>query len=344
MARGAVGLDIGTHAVHVAQVKSKRGQPTVVNFGGVTLPEGAVREGEVVDTDTVASAIRQLWSDAGLREKRVNIGVSNQRVVVRQIDLPYMEEAELRSALQFQVQEYIPIPVEDAELDFQKLDEFTGEGGARMLRILLVAAHKDMVANHVQAPQEAGLRPVGVDLNAFAVLRALAPDPESVHGSEMVVDAGAGVTNIIVHEQGLPRFVRILVLGGGDITEAVATAQNVTYEEAEARKMRVDEDDAETARIVEQRAEQFVDEVRGSLDYYLAQSGSAQVSRVLLSGGGSKLAGLEDRLADALRLPVERGHPFDHLPVEGTVYGPEQLREVEPMLTTAIGLALGSLQ
>ncbi|MDQ4131405.1 MAG: type IV pilus assembly protein PilM [Actinomycetota bacterium] len=341
--RGVVGLDVGTHAVHVAHVTMQRGEPTLVNFGGVALPRGAVREGEVIDVDTVAAAVRQLWSDAGIRERRVNLGVSNQRVVVRQVDLPHMDEQELRSALRFQVQEYIPIPVEEAELDFQRLDEFTGEGGARMLRILLVAAHREMIANHVAVATRAGLRPASIDLNGFAALRALVPDPETARGSEMLVDIGAGVTNILVHERGAPRFVRILVLAGDDITEGLMSTLGLSFEDAEATKHQVGlrgEGDPDAARVIEDRAGQFMDEVRGSLDYYLAQTGAAQVNRVILSGGGAKLAGLPDRLTAALRVPVEVGRPLQWLPVRGTVYGPEQLAEVEPVLATAIGLAL----
>lgn len=339
--RGTVGLDIGTGGVQVAEVATSRGQPTLVNFGGVALPRGAVREGEVIDVDAVSAAIRQLMDDAGIGQKKVHIGVANQRVVVRQIDLPYMEERELRESLRFQVQEFIPIPVEDAELDFHPLEEFPGEGDARMLRILLVAAQRDMVVSHVEAASGAGLRPESVDLNSFAVLRALAGEG-ALTGTEMLVDIGAGVTNIVVHEGGIPRFVRILVLGGDEITEALAAGMSVSHEDAEAMKIRTGLRGGDTeGRIIEERAEQFIDEVRGSLDYYQAQSGAGRVGRVLLSGGGAKLAGLESRLADALRLPVELGRPLEHLPVRGTVYGPDQLAEVEPVLTTAIGLALG---
>jgi len=347
MAKVPVGLDIGTSGVHAVQVSSGRGQPTVTNFGGVALPQGAVREGEVTDIDAVAGAIRKLWVDAKISEKAVWLGVSNQRVVVRQIDLPYMEDAELRSALRFSVQEFIPIPVDDAELDYQRLDEFTTDDGARQVRILLVAAHKEMVTAHVQAAVRAGLRPVGVDLNSFAVIRALAPAGSVTEGSEVLVDIGAGVTNIVVHDRGIPRFVRILVLGGGDITEALATGLNLSYEDAEATKLATGIQDATVdpaARIVTDRANQFVDEVRGSLDYYLAQTGATQITRVVLSGGGSKLFGLADRVGAALRLPVALGRPLQSLPVKGSVYGPEQLAEVEPLLATAIGLAVGGAE
>ncbi len=345
MARNVtVGLDIGTHAVYVAELTDTRKGPELTNFGGVGLPQGAVHEGEIADVATVAGAIEQLFDDAGMKEKRVQVGVSNQRVVVRQVDLPYMEEDELASALKFQVQEHIPIPVEEAELDFQKLEELTGEGDTRLIRILLVAADKEMVANHVAAATDGGLRPIGADLNAFAALRAVVPDPESVTETEMLVDIGSGVTNIVVHERGLPRFVRILVLGGGDITEALQTELGMTFEEAEDAKLSAGLDaEGDIGRLIDAGAREFIDEVRGSLDYYLAQAASNPVDRMIVSGGGSKLRGLPAKLEDALRIPVEEAHPLDHLQIGETVYGPDELTEVEPMLTTAIGLALGGL-
>ncbi len=342
-----IGLDIGTRTVHVSEVTASRGQPTVVNFGGLDLPTGSVREGEILDVAAVAAAIRQIVSTSGIKSKRVQLGVANQRVVVRQIDLPWMEEAELRQSLRFQVQEFIPIPVEDAELDFHVLSEFQSDGDTRMLRLLLVAAHKDMVATHIQAAQEAGLRPVGVDLNPFAMLRALATESAIETAGEVLIDIGAGVTNIVVHEGGIPRFVRILVLGGESVTEGLASGLGLTTDDAEMVKKTTGlspTGDEPTRRIIEDQANQFIDEVRSSLDYYQAQTGSARVGRVVLTGGGALLAGLADRLATAIRLPVEIGNPFDRWPVSGVEMTPDQLAQVGPVLTTSVGLALGGVE
>ncbi|HEX9766990.1 MAG TPA: type IV pilus assembly protein PilM [Nitriliruptorales bacterium] len=347
MAKGAIGLDIGTSGVQVSQISVKGGEPTLVNFGGASLPQGAVREGEILDVEAVSAAIKTLLRDAKIKEKRAILGVANQRVVVRQIELPFMEEQELRDSLRFQVQEYIPIPVEDAELDFHILEDFT-EGEARMVRLLLVAAHKDMVASHVAAASQAGLRPTAIDLNSFAVLRALTTEGALAEGAEVLVDVGAGVTNIMVHENGVPKFVRILVLGGADITQAIASGTGVSLEDAEQTKQQLGLQGAGStepaAGIIEERAQAFIDEVRGSLDYYQAQTGSARVARVLLSGGGARLSGLPERLASSLRLPVEVGRPLDRIPVKGTSYSREQLADVEPILTTSIGLALGGVE
>lgn len=335
----AVGLDIGTHSVNMAQISTLDGDPTLTNFGGVILPAGAVREGEVVEVDTVAAAIEQLWLDAGIGERRVHLGLSNRRVVVGQVDVPHAEEAELRSALRSQVQDYSPTPLEEAELDFHPLEQLPGTGE---MRVLFVAAQREMVAKHLIAVRKAGLEPAGVDLNAFAVLRALS---HSTTGTEMLVDIGAEVTNILVHEQGTPRFVRILLLGGSDITDTLAAELSISEDDAEAMKIQLGLRGGEghSTRVIEKRADQLVDEVRDAVHYHLSQGGVGQIGRLVLSGGGSKLAGLRERMSDALLIPVESGHPLARLPVQGTVYRPDQLAEVEPVLTTAVGLALGGL-
>ena len=329
--------------MHLAEVAVGRGAPTITNFGGVALPEGAVREGEIVDSGAVASAIRELVGAAKLKNKKVNLGVANQRVVVRQIDLPWMEDSELRSSLPFQVQEFIPIPVEDAQLDYHVLDEVEGDDGSRTLRILLVAAHKDMLALQMEAAQAAGLKPVGVDLNPFAQLRVLGRERTFADGPEVLVDIGGGVTDIVVHDNGVPTFVRILVLGGDDITDALAAGMSTTHEEADRVKQ---EDptpgDATAARIVDEHARQFVDEVRGSLDYYRTQVASnASIQKVTLTGGGALLPGLADRLGQATNLPVQIGNPFDVFSAKNTSFGEGELARVGPTLVTAVGLALG---
>ena len=269
--------------------------------------------------------------------------MANQRVVVRQIDLPWMEEEELRSSLPFQVQEFIPIPVEEAQLDYHVLDHVEGEDGARTLRILLVAAHKDMLAAHMEAAQSAGLKPVGVDLNPFAQLRAVGRDGVVASGgAEALVDIGGGVTDIVVHRDATPSFVRILVLGGDDITDALASGMSIDHDEAEQLKQSEHPGDATAERIIDEHARQFVDEVRGSLDYYRTQVASnTTVSRIVVTGGAALLPGLVERMSQATNIPVQLGNPFDRFAAKGTSFGDDELARVGPTLVTAIGLALG---
>lgn len=349
MPRTAIGLDIGTSAVRAAEVTVK-GPPTLLRFAQVALPAGAVVDGEVTQPDAVAAAIKELWDRGGFRARRAAIAVANQKVVVREIPLPFMEEDELRGALRFQVQEYIPIPIEDAILDFQVLEEFPGEEDARMMRVLIVAAHREMVNAFVAALQGAGIEPVGIDLAPFAALRAIldpVPSVLAAREAEAVVDIGGGVTSIVVHEQGTPRFVRIIPSGGTDITEALVAALGLTPEQAERQKMEIGlppEGVPPTEgpmRIIEQRAASFLGEVGSSLEYYQGQPGTVRVERVLVIGAGARLPRLLDRMSGILHLPVEEGRPLAHVRLGKLGLSPEQLEQLSSVAAVAVGLALG---
>ena len=296
-------------------------------------------------------AIKELWAHTKFSGKQVIVGVANQKVIVRQVDLPWQPMDELRAALPFSVQDTIPMPVDQALLDFYPLDELTEDNGTRLLRGLLVAASRDMVQAQLDAVVNAGLQPVMVDLTAFAVLRSLADTDDLGMGSRMeaLVDVGARVTNIIVHEGGTPRFVRILLMGGADVTDALSERTGTSQGEAEARKHEMgmntnSEEMADQAagRVMDAAGQAFVDQVRGSLDYYMASPGARPIDRIVVTGGGSRLAGLIERLYSSTRVDVERGTAFADLEIGKTGLSPEQMDFVEPLAAVPVGLALGA--
>ncbi len=345
--RTAIGLDIGTSSVRAAQVTVSKGSVTLDRFGQVALPPGAVRDGEVVDSDAVGASIKQLWSSAKFTKKDVVIGISNQKVFVRLIDVPWMPADDLKSSLKYQVADLVPMPIDEAVLDFVALEEVLVDN-ARSIRGLLVAASQDMVLGAIRAAQKAGLRASTVDLTPFAVLRAAGTiDSAGMSGPEAVVDVGSRVTNIVVHEGGVPKFVRILLLGGDDITGALVERLGVTMADAEQLKrdpaLLASPQSADARRIVDAALTEFVDEVRGSVDYYLATSGSRPLARLVLSGGGSLSDGLAQRLATAVRTQVEYGRAFGQLTIGKTGLGPEQVRFVEPLAAVPVGLAMGAV-
>jgi type IV pilus assembly protein PilM len=344
--RTAIGLDIGTSVVRAAELSYGRAGITLERFGQVVLPEGAVREGEVVEPAAVADCLKQLWSATGFSHKKVVMGVANQRVIVRQLDLPWMPEEDLKASLSFQVQDFLPMPVEQAVLDFFPLEEVV-DGVNRSYRGLLVAAARDTVLANVQCAEKSGLTVTAVDLSSFAVLRAMGRQTGLEVETEALIDVGARVTNIVVHTAGVPRFVRILLMGGQDVTDAVAERLGVSSFEAEALKQQAAAgapvDQAATVnRAMASTAQEFVDEIRGSLDYYAASNPSAPVERIVISGGGSRLDGLLERMASATRLPVVAGDPLSTLQIGRTGLDEHQLEFVKPLAAVPVGLALGA--
>lgn len=352
---GVIGLDIGSSAVRAAEVDVKKKPPVLTTFGQIMLPPGAVADGEIIEEEAVGATIADLWRRVGFKSKKVIVGVANQRVIVRQIEMPHMEEADLQSSLAFQVQEQLPIPVDEAILDFQILEEFTNTDNERMIRLLLVAAQRDMIESLLRTLDHARLDATVVDLVPLALLRTLGDGKATTfesgyagtgEGAEAIVDIGAGVTNIVVHENGTPRFVRILVSGGQHVTDALATALQTTPEEAEMLKRQAAFGGVpdEAKRIIEDRTNSVLEEVRGSLDYYSAQPESTGLSRVVLTGGGSCIEDLAPRLASATGIATEYGHPLASVRLGALGLTPEQLAEAEPLISVPVGLALGERQ
>lgn len=349
MATRVVGLDLGSYGVRAVELSLGNGQPTLERFAQVTLPPGAIRDGEVVDPAAVSATIRRLWSEGGFKSKRVVIGLANQRVIVRLAEMPTMSDSDLRASLQYEAQELIPIPVDDAILDFQILDDVLTNDGDPRMRVLLAAAQRDMVRGHLAAVEGAGLRADVIDVVPFAMVRALghSSNPfEFEGGAEAIVCIGGGVTNVVVHEQGVPRFVRVLLVGGDDVTEAIARELDVPIDQAEALKRQADitAPDPSVARagqVVRDRLAPLVEEVRGSLDYYLAQSQSSSIDRILVTGGGSRMPGLMERLQAQLGSAVEPARPLAGLSIgKGVGLTEWQLAEVESLLTVPVGLAM----
>jgi type IV pilus assembly protein PilM len=341
-----IGLDIGTSAVRAAYVGGGRGGRSLIQFGQVALPAGAVDGGEIRDAGAVAEAVSQLWKRAKFKSKQAVVGVANQRVVVRQIDIPYMEEKELRASLKFQVAEHIPMPIEEAQLDFQVMGDYTTDNNEHMMRVLLVAASTDMIESYLNTVSEAGLQPAAVDLTPFAVARAVSPVARGEHGvagSEAVVDIGAGVTNIIIHHNGEPQFVRILVVGGDEVTSALAEELGVTFEEAEAMKMDLGRGMSSNGadKALARRVDDLVREIQGSIDYYLSQEDSEPVSSVVVTGGGSLTPGLLQRLEATLGTHVRMATPLSEMNVSKSGLTHEQAAQVEPVAAAAVGLAMG---
>ena len=360
MAKGRIGLDIGSTAVRAVELTGGD-PPTVIKAAQVPLPAGAVENGEVKDPEVVTEALRELWERGGFKAKRVYMGVGNQRVVVREIALPYLPEKELRASLGFQVQEFIPMAVDEAVLDYDPIGEFE-QDDRKMLRMLLVAAQRQMVDTVVSAATRAKLEPVGLDLVPFAMVRSVGTTGVGMdledEGDEAVIDIGAHVTNIVVHARGTVRFVRILPSGGRDVTLAIARGIGVEDDVAERLKRgedveletppRVDQEGGEVAEppdtgrvkeIAMQRAASFVDEIRSSLEFYTAQAQGARIARVLVTGGGSKLEGFLELLRQRIPVEVGAGQVFQHARSQLSL-SDEALAEAEPVLAVAVGLAI----
>ena len=317
-AKNLVGVDIDPSGITAARVRVN-GEITVEAAGFAPLEPGVVRDGEVVDVEALSEALRTLFKDNKGLGKRVRVGLANQKIVVRPMALPYIDDAnELDAALRFTAQDQLPMPIDQAVLDYKTLEVVPGaDGNGRTQRLLVVAARRDMVKRVVAAVSGAGLRAEGIDLSAFAMIRALyRPETADEHVLYMAV---GGLTNLAVAHGTTCVFTR--PSGGGVEAIAIELAETcqLTLDHARGWLEHVGLQDAiedveGDAAIVSTARRMLLDgtrriaaDVRNSLDFYMGQGGDGMVSRAILTGPAVTIAGFNVALSSELGLPVVNG-------------------------------------
>lgn len=342
MAQLTVGLDIGTSAVRAAELDVGHGRPVLQTYGQVGLPPGSLVEGEIRDASAVTEAITKLWKNGQFSSTSVIVGIAGLRAITRELDLPFVPDDEVDSAVRFQSEEVIPFPPDQTILSSQVLADYTSPDGDKMRRVLVAAAHVDLVNGVVEAVEKAGLTVDGVDLISSALVRAIGGQDASEQ-PEAIVSVGAGLTVVVVHQQGRPQFVRTIGSGGNATTAAVSAALDVPITDAEGIKQRIGEGGAQyqaADRAAQTSMSELVGEIRNSIQYFASLPGRLPVSRVLVIGGGSELYGLVPMLEDQVRLPVLTVSPLSRLDTSKLDLSEEQAATVGPVLATPIGLAM----
>jgi type IV pilus assembly protein PilM len=276
--RGSVGLDIDGD--YLAAVQLAHGK--VSRAASMDLPAGIVADGEVVDGARLTEALKEFFKRESL-PRHVRLGVANQQIVVRHLELPRIENAdELRQAVAFQAQEAIPMPLDEVVLDHQVVGGHTASDGSWRMRVVVVAARTTMVQAVIDAARAAGLRPEGIDLDAFAMVRTLARS-----------DQGEDAATVFCHLSGIANL-------------AIGVGPNCLF----SRPLAVDLSDEGDGAL------ELADEIRPSIDAYLTLPEVPPVTRVLFAGPGAAREGLAEQVGALLDLPVELAAPLGSLPGE----------------------------
>ena len=311
------------------------------------LPDGAVSRGEVVEPNTVAAALRTMWSSGGFKSKNVVLGMGNHRVLARDLTVPKMSLKRIRESLPFQVQDMLPVPVADALLDFYPLSEVEGENGPEISG-LLIAAVKEAVTGNVKAVQLAGLSPVEVDLIPFALSRVIHRGMKT-DGAVVQIDVGLGTTTVVVTLAGVPQFVRLIPAGGGDLTQALVLRLGVTSDEAEVLKrslgLSADPDPANHAAVttIFEVTTELLTSLKNTVNYFANTRNQIVLTQIVLTGGGAQLGGFAAALGEMTRLPVIAADLAASVALgRGVDVG--ALQETRGAFSVALGLALGSAE
>ena len=347
-----VGLKIGASQLAAARV-SNNGTAELQQVAREALPAGIVVGGELRDPDALSEALKSFFAKHGLPKKGVRLGIANNRIGVRTFDEAGIEDPkQLDNAIRFRAQEALPIPIDEAVLDYHVIGEGKDDEGNATKRILLVVAYRELIDRYVDACKKAGIALTGIDLEAFALLRALAAPQDGVDSDPtaalVAVAIGHERSTFAVSDGRVCEFTRVLEWGGAALNVAIARVLDAAPSEVEGAKRALaltDEmvpdglnaDQAKNAREAMRRAIQtFARELVSSLQYYQNQPGSLGIGEIILTGGTAHLPGLAGELERLIGVRVRVGDPLARMKVSKKVGEPEQLGS----LAVAIGLAI----
>lgn len=332
-----VGLDIGSGLIKLAVVDHGSGRPTLQKVAVTNVLADAIVEGEIMDPGVVAEAVKGLLVSAGVRHKRAVVAVGGRDVIVKKIQVDRMNEADAYDVVRWEAQQYVPFDIAGVELDFQVLDP---DGTGLQMDVLLVAAKRELIETKLNLLTDAGLEGSVVDVDAFALHNAFELNyPSEQQGVTALINIGHEVTNVNVVQDGVPLLTRDLSIGTRKFREDLQRERGLPAEEAE-QMLQGYERTPELEACVQNRGDEIAVGVERAAAFLQTSARDAKIRRVFVSGGGGRVPGLGDAMADRLRIPVELANPVQALDVHEDAFEGLNVDEVAPLLMQVVGLAL----
>lgn len=338
-----IGLDIGTSSIKLIEIEESKGGHRLKNFGIGTLPKDAIVNGSIVNHDAVVSSIQQILSNLKIKTRDVVASISGHPVIIKKITMPVATDEELEESIKFEAEQYIPFDLEEVNIDFQVLA--VEEEKADQMNVMLVAAKKVMINDYTKVLADAGLTPVILDIDVFALENAFEINyPLEEEQNAALIDVGASTININVIKGGLSAFTRDVFLGGNQITEDIQKQFGISFEEAETLKTSgdVNRDDFGGKEIVKQVCDNIASEIQKSLDFYSSTTYES-VNKIYLSGGCAKIPFMKDIIEEKLNVSTEVIDCTRTVKYDENVFDPDYIKDISPLASVGIGLALRRL-
>ena len=347
-----VGVDIGSHSIKVVEIdQNKRGR-YLKNYGVIGLPRNAIREGDVVEMEVVAEALKKLFKNLKIRNKNVAVALSGYPVMAKRISLPANDRDEIEKSIHEHAEQYIPFDINDVNLDFDILEEKGGLGeeedsdeGSNALDVMLVAAKKDVINAYLDLLTAAELHPGVLDVDVFALQNAV----ELSIGDEKgyaIVNVGAEELGINTLFNGSSLFSRDSSFGGTQITDLIMNHFGVDFEKAEEIKLGAKPDkpwDLGLEASVSGVVSDWAQEIKRALDFVDTTYSDKTIGKIFVCGGSCRIKGFQSYLEDYTKLPVEELNPFSNLIINHDLFDEQYLQYVAPQACVAMGLALRSI-
>jgi type IV pilus assembly protein PilM len=332
-----VGLDIGSGLIKVAVVDHSRKEPELVRVAVAPLLADAIVEGEVMDPGIVAEAIQSALRQADVKNSSVVIAVGGRDVIIKKIQIDRVKEQEAREIMRWEAEQHVPFDMESVELDFQILDP---DGDGREMNVLLVAAKRELVESKLRVLTDAGLDPAIVDVEAFALHNAFEVNhPDAMSGVVGLLNVGHDVTNFNILDEGVPILTRDLTVGTRRIREDLQRERGLSADEAQGLLQGYDRSPHLSA-VLETRGEEIAVGIERATAFLAQAARASQMRAVYTCGGGSRIPGLNELLAERLRTTVQQANPLANLKVRDGALSSLVTDEIAPLLMLPIGLAL----
>ena len=342
-----VGLDIGSSLIKVVEIDHSGPKPRITKFAMTRLLPEAIVEGEIMDRDLVIEGIKESIELAGITNKEVVTAVSGRAVIVKKVVMDKMPPEDAQEAIYWEAEQHVPFDIDDVCLDFQILND---DIGANQMEVLLVAAKKDMVLTHANLIKDAGLVPVIIDVDSFAVQNCYELSrgevEEDVKGRVIgLINIGNDVTNINIIQNDCPHFTRDISIGSNTFIEALQKELALSYEEAQeivSGNLGKREDVDKIKDIIRDSSEDLSLGIERSISFLKAAGDAENIDELILSGGGSHIPFLKDILQEKHGIELSIHNPLEGLEFEEGVFGEyeEEIDKIAPLLTVGIGLAL----
>jgi len=340
--KGVVGLDIGSSAIKLVELRERKGEFHLQRLGIEPLSPEAIVDGSIMDSSLVVDAIHRLNDQTKVKGTNYATSLSGHSVIIKKIQLPAMTEDELDSSIQWEAEQYIPFDINDVRLDYVVLSE--GEPGRDNMEVLLVAVKKDKINDYVSVINQTGKQSTLVDVDAFAVQNAYEVnyelDPRKVVA---LINMGAGVTNINILARGSTVFWRDISFGGNQFTEALQREFNLSFAQSEGLKQGESVDryaPADARPVLDAVSSEMASEIRKTFDFFSATSSEGPVDELMLAGGCSLTPNLQQVLRERFQVPTELMNPLRRIQFREGDFDGAWLQSIAPMMAVAVGLSI----
>jgi type IV pilus assembly protein PilM len=335
--RTTAGLDIGSGYVKLVVVDHSKPEPEIVQVATSPLVPDAIVEGEVMDPVLVAETVRSLVATAGLKRKEVVAAVGGHDVIVKKIPMDRMSQTDAREVIRWEAEQHVPFDMENVHLDFQILDP---QGNSAQMAVLLIAAKRELIENRMHLLADAGLSPVMIDVEAFALHNAFQHNyPDVREGMVVLVNLGNETTNVNLVQDGAPVLIRDIPFGTRRLRESLQRERGLTMDQAEA-VLQGRGDMSQLRAILDERMDELTVGIERAVAFITAQGGGENIARAYVTGGGAVVKGMVETLGRRLGVRAELANPLQRVAVKPEVMEAVPIDALAPLLMLPVGLAL----